>query len=72
MSKSLAARGKSGFRLLKFFREVRAELTQVTFPSRAEGIRLTTVVMIVTLVAAGVLYVLDLIFSYAITWLITL
>ena len=72
MSKSLAAQGRPGFRIIKFFKEVQTELTRVTFPTREEGIRLTSVVMMVTLVAAASLYVLDLFFSYLITWLITL
>lgn len=63
---------RSGGRFLKFFKDMKAELAKVTFPTREEGTRLTTVVMIVTLAAAAVLYVLDLVFSYAITWLITL
>ncbi|MDE0671313.1 MAG: preprotein translocase subunit SecE [Caldilineaceae bacterium SB0662_bin_9] len=59
-------------RVMRFFREVRTELSKVTFPTREEGIRLTTVVMLVTLAAAGCLYALDLAFSYVITWIITL
>ena len=51
---------------------MRTELSKVTFPTREEGIRLTTVVMLVTLAAAGFLYALDLAFSYVITWIITL
>ena len=72
MSKSLVAKGRPGSRIFKFFKEVQAELSRVTFPTREEGIRLTSVVMVVTLVAAASLYVLDLFFSYLITWLITL
>ncbi len=72
MSRTLPAKAKPGARLVKFFKETQAELGKVTFPTREEGIRLTTVVMIVTLVAAGCLYALDLLFSYVITWLITL
>lgn len=72
MTKSLAARGRAGARMIGFFKDVRSELARVTFPTREEGIRLTSVVMVVTLAAAACLYVLDLAFSYVITWLITL
>ncbi len=72
MSKSLVVKGRPGSRIFKFFKDVQTELTRVTFPTREEGIRLTSVVMVVTLVAAASLYVLDLFFSYLITWLITL
>ena len=59
-------------RVMRFFREVRTELSKVTFPTREEGIRLTTVVMLVTLASAGCLYALDLAFSYLITLIITI
>ena len=72
MSKSLVAKRRPGVRVFKFFKDVQTELSRVTFPTREEGIRLTSVVMVVTLVAAASLYVLDLFFSYVITWLITL
>lgn len=72
MSKTLAAQRRPGSRIVRFFKEVQSELSRVTFPTREEGIRLTSVVMVVTLVAAASLYVLDLFFSYLITWLITL
>ncbi len=73
MGKSLVVRRRRpNFRIFKFFKEVQTELSRVTFPTREEGIRLTSVVMVVTLVAAASLYVLDLFFSYVITWLITL
>ncbi len=72
MSKSVVAKGRPGLRIFKFFKEVQSELSRVTFPTREEGLRLTSVVMLVTLVAAASLYVLDLFFSYVITWLITL
>ncbi len=73
MSKSLVAKGRRpGVRMFKFFKDVQTELSRVTFPTREEGIRLTSVVMVVTLAAAAFLYMLDLFFSYVITWLITL
>ncbi len=72
MSKSLAVKRRSGPRVFKFFKDVQTELSRVTFPTREEGIRLTSVVLVVTLAAAVSLYVLDLFFSYVITWLITL
>lgn len=72
MSRSLSASSRPGARLVRFAKDVRTELTKVTFPTREEGIRLTMVVMSVTLLAAVCLYALDLLFSYVMTWLITL
>jgi preprotein translocase subunit SecE len=51
-------------RIFSFFREVKAELKKVTWPSRNE-VQSTTVVVILTTVFFGVyLYCMDLIFSW--------
>jgi preprotein translocase subunit SecE len=58
--------------MVRYFKDVRAELSKVTWPTREEGIRLTGVVLAVTIAAAIFLFGVDSLFSYIITWLITL
>ncbi len=58
--------------LVRYFRDTRAEIAKVTWPTREEGMRLTWVVTIVTIVAALVLFGLDGLFSIVITGLISL
>jgi len=57
--------------LVRYFRETRAEISKVTWPTREEGMRLTWVVSIVTLVAAIVLFGIDSLFSLIVTLIIT-
>jgi len=47
-------------RLKKFFSEVRAEMTKVSFPSRQEVIATTVVVLVTSFVFAAFLWVSDL------------
>ncbi|HRW03778.1 MAG: preprotein translocase subunit SecE [Caldilineaceae bacterium] len=63
---------KSENALVRYFRDTRAEIAKVTWPTREEGIRLTWVVTIVTIVAAIVLFSIDALFSFVITLLISL
>ena len=58
--------------LVRYFKDTRAELAKVTWPTREEGIRLTTVVLIVTTIAAIVLFGIDTIFSLIIALLLQL
>lgn len=48
---------------VKFFGEVKAELLKVTWPSKNEVIRLTVVVIIISLIVGAFLGVLDFIFT---------
>jgi preprotein translocase subunit SecE len=57
--------------LVRYFRETRAEISKVTWPTREEGLRLTWVVSIVTLVAAIVLFSIDSLFSLIIASIIS-
>ena len=50
-------------KILNYFREATSELRRVTWPTRPQAIRITTVVLIFTLVAALILGLLDLSFS---------
>jgi preprotein translocase subunit SecE len=56
--------------LVRYFRETRTEISKVTWPTREEGLRLTWVVSIVTLVAAIVLFGIDSLFSLMVTLII--
>ena len=52
-------------RLVKYLREVRAEIRKVTWPSREEVTRLTTIVIVVLVAASAFMAVVD----YAFSWL---
>lgn len=48
---------------LEFLKEVRLEMKRVSWPSRQEAIRLTTIVIAISLVVAVFIGVLDFIFT---------
>jgi preprotein translocase subunit SecE len=54
-------------RLGPFLKEVRAEVKKVTWPSRNEVYSTTIVVILATIFFGVYLYIMDLIFSYAIS-----
>jgi preprotein translocase subunit SecE len=53
-----------------FFKESFSELKRVNWPTRKETVRLTTVVIVLSLVLAAMLGVFDYIFSYLLELLI--
>lgn len=55
----------------KYLRESFAELNNVTWPTRKQGIRITTIVFIFMIVAAVVLGFLDQIFAWGIRALLS-
>ncbi len=55
---------------VKFFGEVKAELLKVTWPSKNEVIRLTAVVIIISLIVGAFLGGLDFIFTKGIELLL--
>ena len=59
-------------RLVRYFRDTRAELAKVTWPTREEGVRLTTVVLVVTTISAIVLFGVDSLFSLIIAGILRL
>lgn len=61
---------KSDNALVRYFRDTRAEISKVSWPTREEGLRLTWVVSVVTLVAAIVLFGIDSLFSLLVTLII--
>ena len=66
MSRSSSAQ-RSDNPVVRYFRDTRAEIAKVTWPTREEGIRLTVVVLAVTIVSAIVLFAVDSLFSYLVT-----
>jgi preprotein translocase subunit SecE len=49
--------------IVRYFKETRAEIAKVTWPTREEGLRLTWVVLIVTVVATIVIFGIDFLFG---------
>jgi preprotein translocase subunit SecE len=68
MSRTTAVKPENA--LVRYFKDTRAELAKVTWPTREEGFRLTSVVLIVTTVSAIVLFGVDSIFSLIIALLL--
>jgi preprotein translocase subunit SecE len=62
--------GKRGpFRLGQFFREVRSELRQVAWPTRAEVINYSLVTFFTLVLLIGLIFVLNYAFAKGIFWL---
>jgi preprotein translocase subunit SecE len=59
-------------RLVKYFKDTRAELRKVTWPTREEAINLTIVVLVVTLIMTILLFLVDSGFNALFQWLLTL
>jgi preprotein translocase subunit SecE len=65
MAKTLAKIGKGeGSRIVRYFKETRAEIGRVTWPTREQGIRLTLIVLAVTTALAAVLALVDYLFAW--------
>ena len=58
--------------LRKYIKDSIAELHNVTWPTRAQGIRITTIVFIFMIVAAAILGFLDQLFAWGIRMLLSL
>lgn len=56
--------------VVKYWRETRGELRKVTWPTRQESLRLTGIVVGVTIAFAAFLWVFDFIFSSGLRFLI--
>jgi preprotein translocase subunit SecE len=54
--------GASGFLPIRFIREVIAELKKVTWPTREETIKLTVIVIVISIIVAFYIGGLDLLF----------
>jgi preprotein translocase subunit SecE len=58
-----------GARVVEFIREVRSELRQVAWPSRAEVANSATVVLITLIILVSLIFVLNYAFQHGISWL---
>lgn len=58
------------FKMFTFFKEVRSELSQVTWPTRKETIRLTVVVILISLVVGIYLGAADFLFTKLLQFII--
>jgi preprotein translocase subunit SecE len=72
MSPSATAKTKSENRLVRYFRDTRAEVAKVTWPTREEGMRLTGIVLVVTVISGLFLWMADSFFGFVITGLLQL
>jgi preprotein translocase subunit SecE len=60
---SKAETEKKENRIVKYFREARAEMRKVTWPTRQEALHLTGIVLGVTVAMSILLWILDILFS---------
>ncbi|MCB0070789.1 MAG: preprotein translocase subunit SecE [Caldilineaceae bacterium] len=70
MSRSATTKAKSDNRIVRYLKDTRAEVAKVTWPTREEGIRLTWVVFVVTIISAIVLFGVDTLFGSIISLII--
>ena len=72
MTRSASVKPKADNALVRYFKDTRAEIAKVTWPTREEGLRLTYVVLIVTTISAIFLFGIDSIFNLIIAFLLRL
>ncbi len=63
MSRSATVKTKAENPLLRYFKDTRAEISKVTWPTREEGTRLTIIVVIATIIAGILLFSVDSLFA---------
>ena len=63
---------KSENGLIRYFKDTRAEVAKVTWPTREEGIRLTWIVFVATIISAIVLFGIDYLFGTLIGTILSL
>lgn len=71
-STSGAAASKSESGIARYFRDTRAEISKVTWPTREEGTRLTIIVTIATIISGIALFGVDTIFATLVSGLLAL
>lgn len=71
-STSTATTGKSESGIARYFRDTRAEISKVTWPTREEGTRLTIIVTIVTIISGIALFSVDTIFAWLVSGLLAI
>lgn len=57
--------------VINYFREVRLELTKVTWPKRGQVVRLTLIVFIISAIVAGYVGGLDFMYTKLLSFLVT-
>jgi preprotein translocase subunit SecE len=67
---SKAETEKKENRIVKYFREARAEMRKVTWPTRQEALHLTGIVLAVTVAMSIMLWILDILFTGVVSALI--
>lgn len=70
MSRSATVKTRSENVLVRYFNDTRTEISKVTWPTREEGIRLTIIVVIATIIAGIFLFGTDALFSLIVGFLI--
>ncbi len=70
MTKTTNAAPKEENRLVRYFRDTRAEIAKVTWPTREQGLRLSAIVLLITAVSTVVLFAIDSLFAYLIGFLL--
>ena len=70
MSRSTSTKSENA--LVRYLKDTRAEIAKVTWPTREEGIRLTWIVFVVTVISAIILFGIDSLFAAIIGFLIRL
>jgi preprotein translocase subunit SecE len=70
MTKTTNAAPKEENRLVRYFRDTRAEIAKVTWPTREQGLRLSAIVLLITAVSTVVLFGIDSLFGSLIGFLI--
>ena len=68
MSRSTSTKSENA--LVRYLKDTRAEIAKVTWPTREEGLRLTWIVFVVTVISAIVLFGIDSFFAAIIGLLI--
>jgi preprotein translocase subunit SecE len=58
------SKGKRGNAIVRYVRETRTELRKVNWPTREETIRLTQIVLVVTIVMGLFLWLMDILFRW--------
>jgi preprotein translocase subunit SecE len=56
--------------IVRYFKDTRAEISKVTWPTREEGLRLTWVVFVVTVVATIAIFGIDFLFGLLIRFIV--
>jgi preprotein translocase subunit SecE len=69
--KKVEASTKKENRIVRYFKEVRAELRRIVWPNQQTTINLTLIVLAVTIAASIALGFIDWLFTQVFTWIIT-